>query len=71
METQNHDVRIFNGTLSSAIGLKLAGSEVLPFLCIRIVYTLSHACGPSSDSQELSIITAITIPEVSKNHLME
>ena len=58
MESLIHDVRIFNGILSNVIGLKLAGSEVLPFLWINIVHALFHSFGISPDSYT-TLITSV------------
>ena len=41
IESRRQEVKIFKGTLSSGIGLKLPGSDVSPLLCIRTVQAFS------------------------------
>ena len=64
MESRRHEVNIFKGTNSSVIGLKLAGSSVLPFLWTKIVQAFLHSCGIVPDFQMLHKILVITVQRI-------
>ena len=45
MESRKQEVNIFKGTVSKVMGLKFAGSSLLPFLWTKIVQAFFHSCG--------------------------
>ena len=57
IESRRHEVRTLRGTDSRVIGLKLAGSLLMPFLCIRTVQAFFHSDGTRPDSQTMRIIS--------------
>ena len=50
IEFRKQEVKIYNGMLSSVIGLKFAGVLVSPFLWISIVQAFFHSVGIVPDS---------------------
>ena len=61
MESRRHEVNIFTGTDSSLIGLKLAGSSVLPFLWNKVVHAFLHSFEIIPDFQMLHKVLVITV----------
>ena len=51
VESRWQEVNILRGTVSSVMGLKLAGSDVLPLLCMRIVHAFFYMHRLSPDCQ--------------------
>ena len=51
IESRKHDVKIFRGTLSKGIGLKLDGSEASPFLWTKTVHAFFQSAEISPDCQ--------------------
>ena len=54
IESLTQNVRFLSETLSNVIGLKLAGSDVSPFLWIRIVHAFFHSFGIPPDIYHFS-----------------
>ena len=50
-EARRDDVNALKGTFSSVIGLKLHGSVVSPFLCMRTVHAVFYTVGILPDCQ--------------------
>ena len=50
IESRIQDVYILSGTLSRVTGLKFAGFEGSPFLCMRIVQAFFQARGVNNDN---------------------
>ena len=50
-ESWRHGLNVLSGVLSNVIGLKLDGSVVSPFLCMRTVHAFLHTFGISPDCQ--------------------
>ena len=57
IESRRHEVKTLRGTDSRVIGLKLAGSSLVPFLCTRTVQAFFHPDGTRPDSQTMRIIS--------------
>ena len=61
MESRKQEVNIFKGTVSKVMGLKFAGSSLLPFLWTKIVQAFFHSCGIFPDVQMMRKILVITV----------